>query len=278
VSWPAPRQVVRVGPEVTNALVRMLNHQLAARDTEMPQPRSRVGGRHLSPVHPQPCIKDDKRGGEWLRICHRARQLAQSMPSHSTQTPKFRLGQKTPSANHSAPTTQAAPPPKRERPFTPSPPRKKPRTHDSPSNQKRDLRRRIQYLRESRQPMSLRAKQEQLCLVKSKEVQQAQFVNKGRNRRNAEHTSTVKYRNHMDEPGPSTYGRHTRETHLCSRCYKLGHYGGNCPVAEVRQQPATAGEPAPNLSRPTAILPQGQPLALDRPRGPHIGQVGWDNE
>jgi hypothetical protein len=91
VSWPAFRQVVRVGPKVTNALVWMLNHQLATWDTEMPQPRSRLGGWHLPPVHPQPCIHDNNRVGEWLRSCHIARQLAQRMPRHSTQTPRFRL-------------------------------------------------------------------------------------------------------------------------------------------------------------------------------------------
>jgi hypothetical protein len=124
--------------------------------------------------------------------------------------------------------------------------------------------------------MSPRAKQEQLCLIKGKEVRR--FENQGRNRRNAEHTSTVKYRNHMDEPRPSTSGPHPRETHRCSGCHKLGHYGGNCPVTEVRQQPATAGELAPNPSRPTAVWPHGQPLACDRPRGPHMGEVGWEND
>jgi hypothetical protein len=196
------------------------------------------------------------------------------MPSHLTQTPKFRLRQTTPSANHSTPTTQAASPPKRERPFTPSPARKKTRTHDSPSTQMRDLRRRLQYFGESRQPMLSRANQEQLCLVKGKEVRQPQFENQGRNRENVERTSTVKYRNHRDKLGPSTSRPHPRETHRCSRCHKLGHYGGNCPVTEVKQQPGTAGEPAPNPSRPTAVLPQGQPLASDRPRGPLFGEVG----
>jgi hypothetical protein len=101
--------------------------------------------------------------------------------SHSTQTPRFRLRQTTTLANHSAPTTEAASPPKRERPFTPSPSRKKTRTHKSPSTQKRDLRRRLKYLGESQQPMSSRAKQDQLCLVKGKEVGQAQFEIQGRN-------------------------------------------------------------------------------------------------
>jgi hypothetical protein len=67
---------VRVGQKVTNALVRMLNHQLATRDMDALQPHSRMGGWHLAPVHPQPCIDDDNRGGEWLRSCHRARHEA----------------------------------------------------------------------------------------------------------------------------------------------------------------------------------------------------------
>jgi hypothetical protein len=48
--------------------------------------------------------------------------------------------------------------------------------------------------------MSSRAKQEQLCLVKGKEVRQPQFENPNCNWRNMDHTSTVKYRNHIDEP------------------------------------------------------------------------------
>jgi hypothetical protein len=73
VSRPVPRQVLRVGRKVTNALVQMLNHQRATRDTEMPQPRTRLGGWHLSLVHPQPCIEDDNREGERLRSGYRAR-------------------------------------------------------------------------------------------------------------------------------------------------------------------------------------------------------------
>jgi hypothetical protein len=126
--------------------------------------------------------------------------------------------------------------------------------------------------------MAPRAKQEQRCLVMGKEVRQSQFENQGRNRKEAEHTATVKYRNHRDDPGTSTSEPHPRETHWCSRCHKLGHYGDDCHVPEVRQKPAAAGEPAPKLSRPTAVLPQGQPLVSDRPRGPHFGEDGWDNE
>jgi hypothetical protein len=173
-----------------------------------------------------------------------------------------------------APTTQAASPPKRERPFAPSPAKKQARTHDSPSDHRKDLRSRIQYLGESRQPMSPRSKQEQLCRAKGKEVRQPQFENQGRNQRNADHTSTAKLRNHMDEPGPSTSGSHPRETHQCSRCRKLGHYGGNCPALEVTQQLATEVEPPPIPSRPTAIRPQGQTLVSDMSRGPHMGEVG----
>jgi hypothetical protein len=82
----------------------------------------------------------------------------------------------------------------------------------------------------------------------------------------------------MDKPGLSTFGSHPRETHWCSWCCKLGHYGRNCPALEVTQQPAKELEPSPILSRPTATRPQGQTLASDRPRGPHMGEVGWDDD
>jgi hypothetical protein len=57
----------------------MLNHQLATRDTKMPQEHSSMGGWHLASVYPQPCINDDIKVGEWLRSCQRARQLAQNV-------------------------------------------------------------------------------------------------------------------------------------------------------------------------------------------------------
>jgi hypothetical protein len=84
--------------------------------------------------------------------------------------------------------------------------------------------------------------------------------------------------NHRDDPGPSTSEPHPRETHRCSRCHKLGHYGGNCHVTEVKQKPAAARESAPKLSRPTAVLPKGRPPVSDRPRGPHFGEECWENK
>jgi hypothetical protein len=59
-----------------------------------------------------------------------------------------------------------------------------------------DIKRKIQYLEEARQPMTPRAKQERRCLVKGKEVRHPQYENHGRNRKEAEQTATVKYRYH----------------------------------------------------------------------------------
>jgi hypothetical protein len=42
VYMPVPGQVVKLGPKVTRALVRMLNHQWATLDTRMPQLHSRI--------------------------------------------------------------------------------------------------------------------------------------------------------------------------------------------------------------------------------------------
>jgi hypothetical protein len=47
---------------------------------------------------------------------------------------------------------------------------------------KEDIKRKLQYFEESRQPMAPRAKQEQRCLVKGKEVRNLQFENQGHNR------------------------------------------------------------------------------------------------
>ena len=68
-----PREVVRLNQKVTNALVNMVNHHLAFRDLEMPQPSGRIGGWELSPVHPQPCIKHHSREGSQLRSAHKRR-------------------------------------------------------------------------------------------------------------------------------------------------------------------------------------------------------------
>jgi hypothetical protein len=68
-----PREVVRLNQKVTNALVNMVNHHLAFRDSELPQPAERIGCWEISPVHPQPCIKDHSREGSRLRSSHQKR-------------------------------------------------------------------------------------------------------------------------------------------------------------------------------------------------------------
>jgi hypothetical protein len=144
------------------------------------------------------------------------------------------------------------------------------RTHDSPSDHRRDLRRRVHFLEESRHPMPARAKHERLQQAKGKEVLQPLFENHGRNRREEGRASTVKIRNLSDESGSSTSTSHPRETHRCSKC----HDGKRCPVLEDQQPPATKVKPPPIPSCPTVIV---QTLASNRPHGPHIGEDGWDD-
>jgi hypothetical protein len=130
----------------------MMNHQLAMRDTRMPQLHSRKGGWHLASAYPQPYLKEDNKEGEWLRSCQKAHQLAQKMPSHTTLTPRFGLLQTTPSENQSNSTALATSPRRREPPFISAPPRKRTRIHEPPSTPKVDIKRKIQYLEETRQP------------------------------------------------------------------------------------------------------------------------------
>jgi hypothetical protein len=236
VNMPVPRRVVRVGPKVTKAIVRMLNHQRPTQDTKMPQLHSRMGGWHMASECPQPCIKKDNEEGEWLRSCHKTRQLAQKMPSHTTQTPRFGLPPTTPSAIQSTSTARATSPPRRESPFIPAPLRKRARIHETPSTHGMDIKRRIQYLEEARRPMTPRAKQERLCQVKGKEVHHPQYENHGCNRKEAEETATVKHRYHRDDLGPSTSSAHPREMHRFSQCHKLGHYGDNYPMTKAKRR------------------------------------------
>jgi hypothetical protein len=125
-----------------------------------------------------------------------------NMPSHTTQTLRFGLPQTTPSAIKSTSTARATSPPRRESPFIPATPRRRARIHEPPSTHDMDIKRRIQYLKEARRPMTPRAKQERLCLVKGKEVRHPQYENHGRNREEAELTATVKHRYQRDDPGP----------------------------------------------------------------------------
>jgi hypothetical protein len=175
-----PREVVQLNQKITNALVNMVNHHLAYRDSSLPQPAERMGGWDLSPVHPQPCIKDDSREGTRLRSCHQKHLQAQGVTSHSMQTPRFGLVHTTPVPNQVSRPRLADPPPTRERPFLP-PPALKRRTHESPSDQRRDYRRIVHFMEDSRRPKSDRSKHERLQEAKGKEVRHSQFKNCGRN-------------------------------------------------------------------------------------------------
>jgi hypothetical protein len=206
-----------------------MNHHLVTPDSAMPQPSRRMGGWQLSPVHPQPCIKNDNREGKRLRSRYQECVQAQRVSSHSTQTPRFGLCHTTPLPNQVSRPKHAAAPQKRERPFSPSPAWKRMRTHDSPSDHRRDLRRRVHFLEESRHSMPARAKHERLKKAKSKEVRQPVFENHGRNRRDEGRASLVKIRILAEDSGPSTSASHPRETHRCSKCRRLGHYGKKMP-------------------------------------------------
>jgi hypothetical protein len=153
-----PREVVRLNQKVTSALVNMVNHYLAFRDSELPQPAERIGGWELSPVHPQPCIKDHSRKGSWLRSSHQKRLRYQRVSSHSTQTPRFGLVHNTRVPNQVPRPRPSNPPPLHERPFLPAPALKKRKTQDFPSDHRGDLKRKVHFMADSRRPMSERAK------------------------------------------------------------------------------------------------------------------------
>jgi hypothetical protein len=268
-----PREVDQLNQKITNALVNMVNHHLAYRDSSMPQPAERMGGWELSPIHPQPCIKDDSREGTRLRSCHQKHLQAQRVTSHSTQTPRFGLGHTTPVPNQVSRPRLADPSPTRERPFLPAPALKRRRTHDSPSDQRRDYRRRVHFMEDSRRPMSDRSKHERLqqakALGKGKEVRQSLFENCGRNQQDQGRALPAKFHGLSDDSGPSTSSSHP--THRCSKCDRLGHYGTKCLVLEVQQPPSTKVKPS---RIPAAIA---KTLASNMPHGPHMGKKRWDD-
>ena len=151
-------EVVRLNQKVTNALVNMVNHHLAFRDSEMPQPSKRIGGWELSPIHPQPCIKDHSREGSQLRSAHKRRLQEQRVVSQSTQTPRFgnfhnsRLPNQVP-----RPRLPDSSRPPHEKPFLPAPALKRRKTQDSPSDYSGDLKKKVRFMIDARLPMSDRA-------------------------------------------------------------------------------------------------------------------------
>jgi hypothetical protein len=218
---------------------------------------------------PQPCIKDDSREGTRLRSCHQKHLQAQRVTSLSTQTPRFRLVHTTPVPNQMSRPRLADPPPTRERSFLPAPALKR-RTHDSPSDQRRDYRRRVHFMEDSRRPMSDWSKHERLQHAKGQEVRHSQFKNCGRNQQDQGRAPTgSKFHCLSDDSGPSTSSSHP--THRYSKCDRLGHYGTKCPVLEVQKPPSTKVIP----SRILAYI--AKTLASNRPHGPYMGEKGWDD-
>jgi hypothetical protein len=197
-----PREVVRLNQKVTNALVNMVNHHLAYRDSSLPQPAERIGGWELSPVHPQPCIKDHSREGARLRSSHQKRLQAQRVTIHSTQAPRFGLVHTTPVPSQVSRPRPSNPPPPRERPFLPSPALKRRKSHDSPSDQKRDHKRKVSFMADSRRPMSERSKHERLQQANGKEVLRSKFGSCGRNQQDQVPSPPSKFRCQSDGSGP----------------------------------------------------------------------------
>jgi hypothetical protein len=252
VRRPAVRNVVNVGPKFTRILLRLLNLQRPTRTSNMPQRHPRLRGWNLAKGYPQPCVHDDTHQGEWLRSNHAARQLAHRQSSRTTQTPRFSLPEAVtpPGRTPSAPRTEA-----------PSPPRKKAKTQKTPSANVAAMRRTMQYEEEKRRPMTPRAKQERRQVDKGKLVLNPQFENRGLNRRDRDQAAAVRHHSSREGEGPST--AHPRETHRCSFCNKLGHYGTLAPFGSLcrsrspgHQSLAQPGHQSPVPPAPDKKLPR----------------------
>ncbi len=280
VNRPVERRMVRVNAGVTERIVRMLNQQRATRDFNSLQHPERVGGWALAVEYPWPCIKHDGSDAEYLQEKHRKRQLAIAKPSTTTQTPRFR--QSTPADPPS--------PPRREPPFLPCPPRKRGRTQEPPPTLRRDLRRTIQHQEEARQPMTARAKQERRCEEKGTRVVNPRYENRGQNKRGPWQPVLTQRRYERDAPRPDPPKVHPRDTHSCSCCHKLGHFSDECPRKNAGQGRKATKPSSPTTKRPRepqspakerrvarkAVEPPVLPL--DRPRGPHMGEKGWEDD